>query len=640
MDNSVNTRFITFRAIIIGLLLILVNSHWQTGMSSTLDIEITDLAIFSNVVFILFALVLLNLFMRRFLPVHALWQGEMLTIYLMLATSTALNGTDMIKCLVSLVGNGSWYATLENDWDNLFGQYLPDWLTISDRRILRGYYDGESTLYVSEYIRAWLPRALAWSAFAVVLIFVMFCINAILRRQWVRNERLTYPVAEVVFEMTRTERRWGLFGNKLMWIGFSVAGVISIINQAHAIYPAVPVIPIQPFNLGRYFTTKPWNAMGYMYRTFYPFAIGLCYLMPLDLIASTWFFHLFWQAERVIGSAAGMASLPGFPYYDEQVRGAWIALLVFALWIGRRYFLRVLMEIFGRSGGYDPDEPMTYRIAFLGIIAGFIFLVTFCYYAGMSIWLMVVFFIIYFSLSTTITRIRAELGPPVHTLVGATPDQILLTLFGTRRIGLRNLTGFGLLHWITGSSGRENPMPIQLEGFKLMERLNARAKWYILAIILAAAVGSFSGFWAYLHDAYKLGVESYPERTWAASVGFRLLESRTQNLTGPHPVGIVFTIVGFVFTISMSIMRVRFLWWPLHPVGYAVSGRWGIGRIFFPLVIASTVKWMTLRFSGLKGYRRSVPFFVGLIMGDFVMGSIWATIGLIFRIPVYVFWTG
>ncbi len=639
MDNSVNTRFITFRAIIIGLILILINSHWQTGMSSTLDIEITDLALFSNVVFILFALVLFNLLMRRFLPVHALWQGEMLTIYLMLATSTALNGTDMIKCLVSLVGNGSWYATLENDWDNLFGQHLPDWLTISDRQILRGYYDGESTLYVSEYIRAWLPRALAWSAFAVVLIFVMFCINAILRRQWVRNERLTYPVAEVVFEMTRTERRWGLFGNKLMWIGFSVAAVISIINQANAIYPVVPAIPIQPFNLGRYFTSKPWNAMGYMYRTFYPFAIGLCYLMPLDLIASTWFFHLFWQAERVIGSAAGMASLPGFPYYDEQVRGAWIALLVFALWIGRRYFLRVLVEIFGRSG-YNPDEPMKYRIAFLGIIAGFIFLVTFCYYAGMSIWLMVLFFVIYFSLSTTITRIRAELGPPVHTLVGATPDQILLTLFGTRRIGPRNLTGFGLLHWITGSSGRENPMPIQLEGFKLMERLNARAKWYILAIILAAVVGSFSGFWAYLHDAYKLGVESYPEKTWAASVGFQLLESRTQNLTGPHPVGIIFTIVAFVFTISMSIMRVRFLWWPLHPVGYAVSGRWGIGRIFFPLVIASTVKWMTLRFSGLKGYRRSVPFFVGLIMGDFVMGSIWATIGLIFRIPVYVFWTG
>jgi hypothetical protein len=90
----------------------------------------------------------------------------------------------------------------------------------------------------------------------------------------------------------------------------------------------------------------------------------------------------------------------------------------------------------------------------------------------------------------------------------------------------------------------------------------------------------------------------------------------------------------------MLMMRVRFLWWPLHPVGYVISGRWGIGRILFPLVIASTVKWATLRFSGLRGYRRSIPFFLGLIIGDFVLGSIWATIGLLFHIPVYVFWTG
>jgi len=640
MDNSGGRQFITYRAIIIALTLILINSHWQTGMSSALDIEITDLALFSNVICILFLLVVLNQFMRRFLANHALGQGEMLTIYVMLATSTALNGTDMIKCLVSLVSNGSWYATLENDWDNLFGQYLPSWLTISDRHILKGYYEGESTLYVSEYIRAWLPRALAWSSFAVVLIFVMLCINAILREQWVRNERLTYPVAQLPFEMTRIGRGWELLGSKLMWIGFSVAAVISIVNQANALYPAVPSIPIQPMDLGRYFTTKPWNAMRNMYRTFYPFAIGLGYLMPLDLIASTWFFHLFWQVERIIGSAAGFASLPGFPYSEAQVRGAWIALLVFAIWIGRRYFLSVIAAIFRSSRDNTSGDSMTYRIAALGIIGGLIFLVTFCYYAGMSVWIMVLFFVIYFSLSTTITRIRAELGPPVHTMPGTTPDEILLMIFGSRRIGPRNLTGFNLLHWITGSSARENPMPIQLEAFKLMERTDAKSRGFTLAIILAAAVGSLSGFWAFLHDAYKLGVESYPERTWAASVGFQLLESRTQNLTGPQPVHIVFAIAGFIFTVFMLMMRVRFLWWSLHPVGYAISGRWDTGRIFFPLVIASIAKWAALRFSGLRGYRRSMPFFLGLIIGDFVMGSIWATIGLIFRIPVYIFWTG
>jgi hypothetical protein len=59
-----------------------------------------------------------------------------------------------------------------------------------------------------------------------------------------------------------------------------------------------------------------------------------------------------------------------------------------------------------------------------------------------------------------------------------------------------------------------------------------------------------------------------------------------------------------------------------------------------PLVIASTCKWAVLRFSGLKAYRQSIPFFFGLILGDFVVGCIWATIGIIFNTRVYVYWTG
>jgi len=200
--KKVPHSFVTYRALVIAAILIPLNSFWQTPVSSTLDIEITDLALYCNVISILLMLVLLNNALKRFMPTQALQQRELLTIYAMLATSTALNGTDMIKCLVSLLANGSWYATPENDWDNLFGGYLPGWLTVQDRQVLRGYYEGQFTLYIPTFIRLWLPRALAWTGFTIVLIFVMLCINTILRKQWVRNERLTYPVAQLPFEMT------------------------------------------------------------------------------------------------------------------------------------------------------------------------------------------------------------------------------------------------------------------------------------------------------------------------------------------------------------------------------------------------------------------------------------------------------
>lgn len=639
MGNSEHKLFATIRSIVIGLLLIIINSHYQTGVSSTLDIEITDLSLFSNVIFFMFILVLLNHILWKLKSIHSLSQNELLTIYIMLATSTALNGTDMIKCLVSLVGNGTWYATPENEWDNLFGPYLPEWLTISNRKILKGYYEGQSSLYVSEYLKAWFPRAILWSGFATVLIFTMVCINIILRQQWVRNERLSYPIIQLPYEMTRTGKSWSLFKNKLLWIGFSSAGFVSIVNQLHVWNPIIPSIPIQPVSLTHYFETKPWNAVRDLNRTFYPFAIGIAYLMPLDLIVSTWFFHIFWQIERVAGSAAGLSSLPGFPYAEAQVTGSWIALLIFALWIGRRYFIGVVKRIF-RTSKYDTEGLMSYRNAAIGILAGISFLVIFCYYAGMTVWIMVIFFIIYFALSTTITRIRAELGPPIHTMHGSTPDEILLMILGSRRIGQKTITGFGLLHWITGYSNRENPMPIQLEAFKLAERTNAKPSGLTTAIVLSALVGSISGFWAYLHDGYKLGVESYPERTWAASVGFDVLDSRIQNPIGFQSNFVFFSIIGFVFTIFMLLMRMRFLWWSLHPVGYAVSGEWGIGRIFLPLIIASIAKYSVLRFSGLRAYRQSMPFFFGLILGDFVMGCIWATIGIMLDTRVYVYWTG
>ena len=639
MKSIGGKSYVTVRSIFIGLLMIIINSHWQTGVSSTLDIELTDLSLFSNVIFFLFIITLLNQAILRLAPKKALSHGELLTIYVMLATSTALNGTDMIKCLVSLVSNGSWYATPENEWDNLFGIYLPKWLIISNKHIIRGYYEGHSTLYVAEYVRAWLPKALAWSGFATVLIFVMVCINILLRRQWVRNERLTYPIIQLPLEMTKTNEGWGLFGNKLLWIGFGVAGFVSFVNQMHVWSPIVPAIPVQPVNLTHYFTTKPWNAVSSLNRTFYPFAIGLGYLMPLDLIVSTWFFHLFWQVERIAGSAACISYLPGFPYEEAQVTGAWIALLMFSIWIGRKHFSDVIKQIFIKSE-QDIEGLMSYRTAALGIVVGTALLIMFCYYMGMSAWLTVPFFVIYFALSSAITRVRAELGPSIHTMHGSTPDTILLAILGTRRVGPQNLIGFGMLHWITGYSNRENPMPIQLEAFKLAERSNTNPSKLPIAIVLAALIGSISGFWAYLHDGYRVGVESYPERTWAASVGFDVLDSRIQNPTGFQPMYVIFSCVGFAWTTLMLMMRARFLWWTLHPVGYAISGEWGIGRILIPLMIASTCKWAVLRFSGLKAYRQSIPFFFGLILGDFVMGCIWATIGIVFNTRVYVYWTG
>ena len=45
-------------------------------------------------------------------------------------------------------------------------------------------------------------------------------------------------------------------------------------------------------------------------------------------------------------------------------------------------------------------------------------------------------------------------------------------------------------------------------------------------------------------------------------------------------------------------------------------------RLWLPLFTSFVLKSLILRFGGLKGYRQALPFFIGLIVGEFTAGFI------------------
>jgi hypothetical protein len=226
---------------------------------------------------------------------------------------------------------------------------LPDWLVVKDTGILTPFYSGESSFYLSRHLTVWLVPIVCWTAFVTLLIWVMLCINLLLRKQWIEHERLAYPIVELPYNMTITDNSPAKKGsnplpNRRLWAGFAISGGISLLNGASHLYPSLPSIPIWVASLNRFATTKPWNAIFSMNITLYPFVMGLGFLMPLSLAVSYWSFYLFWQFQRIIGSQLGLQSLPGFPYPIAQVRGVWIALLLYAAWGGRQYFQQVLRQ--------------------------------------------------------------------------------------------------------------------------------------------------------------------------------------------------------------------------------------------------------------------------------------------------------
>ena len=638
---------ITLRAALIGIFLIPFNSYWVLHLSYIWDSNRpTSLALLFNVLFTLLVLIGFSTVLRRLRPSLAFTQSELLTIYAMLCQASVFAGRDMLQVLVPLMGNGFWYATTENEWAQLFHQHLPEWLVVGKQEILRGFYEGESTFYLQTHIDAWLLPTFIWVGFCLVIGVTMLCLNVLLRKQWQEHERLTYPIAQLPYEITRAASNAGnlsaashlFFNRRMMVVGIGIAAVLNLVYSLHQIDPAFPTIPLyRGFRLAE----KPWSAMnnpGFRI-SFFPFAIGVGFLIPLDLGFSCWFFHLFWHFQRIIGEMFGWRSAIGFPREMAQIRGVWIALFLWTLWMGRAHVKVVLRTIFGRytDTTSDEGEAMRYRTAGIGVLVGLILILAFCLKAGMSLWFATLFFALYFAMSITITRIRAELGPPAHDLYNAGPDLLLTDALGTRRIGNRNLSVMSLFFWLNHLSYRAHPMPHQLEGLKLAHQARFNPTQLIWVMAIAIFVGALSAAWGHLHLSYQVGLEQ--ARSWYARAAFNRLAGWLYNPTETSISGLLYTTGGFAFAVSLLFLRWRFIQWPLHPVGYVVSSWWTFTGLWFPLLISWIVKRILLSTGGVRLYRRSIPFFIGLVIGDVIVASIISILGLIFDFRVvYLSW--
>ena len=637
----------TFRSICLGACLIPLNCFWIIRLERVLFGPYpSTISLFANVIFELFLLVILNSFLRKFTPKIALSQGELLTLYTMLAISTGIAGLDGVGILSQMMPHAAWFGK-QNHWEG-FVSAFPSWLTVNDREVLKGHFLGNSTFYRPEVLRVFAIPILAWTGFITVLMFTANCINVLVRRQWADKERLTFPITWLPMQMTDTGEKESFFQNKLMWWGFGIAALISLWNGIAFLYPSLPSLNVGITEVQTLFKAKPWNAIDWLPITFYPLAIGLGFLLPLDLLFSCWFFFLFWRAQVVISSAMAWDTTPDFPFIKEQGFGSLIALFFFYFWSGRRSFAAIGRAAFAflnpKSSSEKPEfsdagEAMSDRTALLGLFGGFMALVAFCVAAKVGWWVAAAFFAIYFPSIAVITRIRAELGAPVHDFHFMGPDSMLPRMFGANAFHKEDMAFFTFGYALTRAH-RSDTMPIGLEGLQMAKQRNLNSTRMLTAIIVATILGALGTFWAFEHNAYTLGVTAKFNSGYSHSgESFARMSKWVAGSLDDKPnlqasAGMA---VGAATTFALFALRLRFFGFPLHPLGYAISSSWAIHLVWMPMLIAWILKSLTMRYGGLAAYRKFLPFFLGLILGDCVMGSIWGFMSLLLNTRTYNF---
>lgn len=611
---------IRLRAIIATLLLVpsatlfLVWGTWLEGGSGAAE------SLNSFAVALLAVFVALNMAIRRWRPAWAFSPGEMITIYLIIATCMGITGGiwQWGGSLAASIAYPIWEAGPGNRWAEILWPYLPPGMVVTDRSALAGFAFGSSTAYQWEVVRAWAGAALWWTAWLTATLWVTLCLSVIVRRRWSEEEKLPFPMTIVPLHVT--DPSGGLFQNRVWWLGMGISGSIGVLGILHRFLPAVPTVTTGVDIQTLLSHNPPWDAIRGTALYWSPWEIGLCYLMPLDLALSLIVFNLLWKVEYILSRWQGWLTSPwgGFPYGDQQNIGAYIALMASVVWLDRHYLGQVLRRALGTTSSPDDSEDgLRYRTAVLGLVGGLGFLWWFYQRAGMTPPITASFMVLYFTMVMAMARMRAQIGPPAHWMFGTMPEFIFTQFPGTAAIGPR---GLGLIAMMRPFMYEQdaNAVPIQLEGLRIAERGAVRASHFAWAIILAIPLIMLSYFWASVHVGYQFGMGAKipPDMLFVCRQGSDKLDGWLRDPGGPNWAGTASIGIGAAITLLLMNLKLRFPLFPLHPMAFPLAFSWSIDAILPAIAITWVIKAALLRYGGLRAHQRALPFFLGLIVGD------------------------
>ena len=592
---------------------------------------------FSNPIalFFFFYLVLGNMLVAWAVRSFALSREELVLIFAMMFVSASLPTFGLAEHLLPMITGIYYYATPENNWSELIEPLVPLWIAPYEPSVIRGFYEG---LPEGEAIpwEGWAESLSYWLIFLMALHVVAICLMVVLRKHWINHERLLYPMMQAPMDMVDAgpgSRSGGivapLFRKAMFWRGFAVPVFVGSINGLSHYTQYLPGISL----------TSGFELMGNNVPVQLSFSLlGFSWFISQPLGLGIWFFYLVTMIERGVFGILGIASTeklgwfsnPSAPYLTHQALGAMVMFALFTLWKARSHLREVIRKAFAWDRDVDDGgEIISYRGAIFGIILGLAVMTVWLNAAGVPIWAVPLFLIIAFLLFLALSRIVVEAGVALVRAPLIAPDFIMAS-FGTQKLGGQGLTGLAYTYPWTADIVTF-PMASAANNLRLIEEAvpEKRRRPYFWAMVLAVLVTLIASFWIILYLSYTYGGINLHNWFWHVSsdIPLRYLAQMLNSTATTALGGWLFTFFGGGLMWGLMFCQTRFLSWPIHPLGLTMGGTvFTSGVMWFNVFLAWLIKGIVLKYGGSKLYRQLRPFFIGMILGAFVVSGTWLVI--------------
>ncbi len=566
---------------------------------------------------------------RRFGAAFVLAPSEWITVFSMGVISAIGPNYGVSGYLVGMMASPYYFATPENRWAEYLHPHLPGWLIpTNDNRAMSWFYEGLPG-QTSVPWDVWGLPLIWWLSFVFVLGFACICLSVLLHRQWADHEKLVYPALAPVLEMTSragTGRRWlpEFMTGKVFWAGFALTSIVFWWNMIAWFYPMVPSFPTAT---GRFI----WDLLPKEYPPFFVFlstpVICFSYFASLDVLFSIWFFDFVYMIEagalNRIGISATSPHYGAGPYttttYKWQTAGAFVSLVLWWLWISRRHLQQVLQKALhpGRSSVDDGRELLSYRAALIGLLASCVYIAAFLGRVGVEARMVALLIPTMFIAYLFVAKVVADSGiiyiqPPASAweLSGA-------LVGGAKTLNASTRATYGLLSF-TISHPRSFIMPLVAQINRLGDFVGRDKRRLFWGVFAALVVGVVSSTLYTIWLGYHMGAYNFQPNWLIIYEGewqYGMTVNEILNPARMEAIDYWFLLIGAGTMVIVNLMRYRFARWPVHPIGFALSGLPAARRMGSTLLVAWLTKLIMLRAGGVAFYRRSMPFFLGMLVG-------------------------
>ncbi|CUU34956.1 MAG: hypothetical protein KatS3mg021_2232 [Fimbriimonadales bacterium] len=593
------------------------------------------------VIALLFLLVLFNRGLARLRREWAFTTPELAVLFVMMLFGAMLASRGLMERLIPTQVGVSYYAE-GNRWETLYFPHIRPEIVPWDPQqpqpepLVKHFYQrlpyGQSIPWGS-----WIASTAHWLVLIGAVFFAFLCISVLLRKQWVENERLAFPLVQLPLELMREGE---FFRNRAFWFGALVPLFVFTLNGLHRNIPTLPEIPLN-LPLKPFFVNPPYDQITFFSIYFSFAAVGFFFLIPTELLFSFWFFYLLSKALEILGLGLGFdttakhAATAGFVKW--LCSGAFFGVALYILYSARHHLRYIWQVATGQAPPPPPgSELMSYRVAFWGLIASFLVIVAWSAWAGMDWWLAGVVFAIYLLVQGLVmARCTAEGGLLITE--GCFTPMDVVTMEKYSLLTPRNLTAMAFLDAMLFRDLRGITLTGYLDTQKLSDEVRLHRKTLfqtllggiVLAIVVAFAFQLWLPYQYGALNLYGYVYQRQPIQFFQENAPFMGGGGAETPVPAFRP---LFFGLGFVMTLLLAWARAVWVGFPFHPLGFAMSATWGVVILWFSMLVAWLIKVPLLRYGGMALYRRARPFFLGLIFGEFFSAAVWALLALLFGV--------